>query len=51
VGSRPALSSRAGNSFNITADSFDDFPVGHVVVNGPYGVFYQSREQNPTVPK
>ena len=35
VGSRPVLSSRARNGFDITADGFDDFPVGHVVVDIP----------------
>ena len=35
----PAFGWRAGNSFDITADSFDDFPVGHGVVNVPCGVF------------
>jgi hypothetical protein len=39
MGSRPALGSRARNSFNIAADQRDDFPVGHVVVNVPYDVF------------
>jgi hypothetical protein len=35
VGSRPVLSSRARNGFDIAVDQRNDFPVGHVVVNVP----------------
>ena len=42
VGSRSVLSIRARNGFDITADKRDDFPVGHVVVKHPIGIFYQS---------
>jgi hypothetical protein len=44
----PAVSSRTGNVFDITADERNDFPVGHVV-NGPYEVLYQSQESLATV--
>ncbi len=38
-GSRPVLSSRARNGFDITADQRNDFPVCHGVVNVPCDVF------------
>jgi hypothetical protein len=34
--SRPTVSSRTGYSFDITADDFNHFPVGHVVVDAPW---------------
>ncbi len=39
VGSRPVLSSRARNSFDITADQHNDFPIGHGIVRVFYDVF------------
>ena len=39
---RPAVSSMTGNSFNITADDFNHFPVGHVVVDAPWDQLQRS---------
>jgi hypothetical protein len=44
VGSRPVLSNRARNGFDITADERNNLLVCHVVVNVPFGVFYLRRE-------
>jgi len=51
VGTRPVLSSRAWNGFDITANQRNDFPVGHVVVDVPCGVFYQSWEGDAAGPE
>jgi hypothetical protein len=39
VVSRPVLSIRACNGFDISADERNDFPVGQTVFNVPYDVF------------
>ena len=51
VGSRAVLGSRARDGFDIAADQRNDLPVGHVAVNVPCGVFYQSRERHAAGPE
>ena len=45
MGTRPVLGCWAGIGFAVAADSFDNFPRGHMVVDAPFVVFYQDREQ------
>jgi len=47
VGTWPLLDTRARDSFDITADSLDDFPRCHVAVDSPSDVFYQDGERDP----
>ena len=46
MGSQSVLGCRAGDGLDITADSRDDFPVSHVVIDVPFEAFYQSRERD-----